>query len=109
MNSPGPVTMEFLFRAIRHLWPNAIFENAATGEMFQNIRHVAFNHFREALAYKSSTHRELWSEKGLDESLHDTMIHLIRADNGMTLVVDSEPSCGLQSILNSFSRFCRTY
>jgi hypothetical protein len=84
----GPESMETAARAIRQLWPRAVFENGNTGEKYDDFGQIPFGVVEELFVYRDGAVAEIWEEKGAIPEVSNTMIHVIRDVGMITLVID---------------------
>lgn len=97
----GSCALDFAARAVRERWPDAVFEDAQTGELFADYSDLQLVRTTEIFAYKDKLAKSKWDELGADESLVGTMIHILQSGSRITLVVDSEPSGEVLSLVNA--------
>lgn len=84
----GDASIEVAIRAIRHEWPNALFEDALSGERFETFEQVPFGVTQEIFVYQDETAYDDWEAMGAVPQLSNTMIHLIHDDGFLTIVFD---------------------
>ncbi len=84
-------TLALCVRHLASLWPECIFEDAETGEVYRSCHEVPFAQIRELFGYRDPPAYASWEELGADESNGNTMVHLLCYDTGkLTIVVDDE-------------------
>lgn len=88
----GAVALQRAVSQTTLFWPQAVFEDAESGERFDQESSIPFGKCREILAYKDQTLAARWDQLGADDSLVETMIHLLVSDKSLTIVVDADPS-----------------
>jgi hypothetical protein len=86
----GRAAMEAAVRAIRKRWQLAAFENGITGERYKSLEQVPFGEIEELFVYRDSALADQWDEEGAIPELANTMIHLLRDDDTLTIVVDEQ-------------------
>ncbi|WP_437610718.1 hypothetical protein WMF20_03660 [Sorangium sp. So ce834] len=84
---------DLLVRAIRTEWPNAVIQHADK-ENGVPIREFHFPVIgpAELIVYRDNASYQSWTSKGAAADNQDAMIHLIVADDNVTLVVDRPDS-----------------
>jgi len=80
--------MEGTVRLLRASWSEAVVENAETGELlgFDSVRLTELP--EELLIYKNSTAQDSWKVNGAIPENENLMIHALRGDQSITIVVD---------------------
>ncbi|XXY18783.1 hypothetical protein WME88_03915 [Sorangium sp. So ce216] len=82
-----------MVRGIRTEWPNAVIQHAENenGILIRELRFPVVGP-AEMIIYRDSASYQSWMSKGAATDNQDTMIHLIVADDSVTLVVDRPDS-----------------
>jgi hypothetical protein len=80
-------------------WPEAVFEDPSTSELFSRFRNVPFHRFRELMVYRDLGAFRSWEELGADSSNMNQMIHLLASEQTVTVVVDDPHESGTAQIL----------
>lgn len=88
-------------KAIELIWPDLVIKRAGAKQTWQTWRAVPFAQQHELLVYKSSEHAGKWKALGADPSLTDTMVHLLRGDRELTIVIDNPDSAEMRRFLLS--------
>jgi hypothetical protein len=84
----GLESIEVATRAVRQLWPRAVFEHGDTGEHYAFFWQVPFGELRELFVYRDGQAAEVWDAKGAISEVSNTMIHIIYDDDLVTMVID---------------------
>lgn len=104
----GPSSLVAAVRAIVQYWPNAVFENAVTGDRYARLANIPFGRLDEVFVYRDAKTADAWDAEGAVPDLHDTMVHVITDEDRLTLVVDStegliaELIAAVRSVLDGF-------
>jgi hypothetical protein len=81
-------------------WPEAIFENAITGEQYAGYAAIPFGLVSELMIYRDRTAFESWQHLGADPSNANTMVHLLACEPGeITAVVDDPRAAEAEELL----------
>lgn len=86
----GANSIEVAVRAIRQLWPHAVFENGQTGERYGQFGSIPFGEIEEIFVYRDNDTAEKWEAEGAIPELFNTMIHIIHDEGFLTIVVDEQ-------------------
>ena len=103
------VAMDLAVRAIRLAWEHAVFEDADTGETFNNYANLPLRGREELFIYRDADAQAIWKEVGPDPSVDGTMIFLIARRGELTIGLDDEPSPSTLSIVDVIRQSLRTY
>jgi hypothetical protein len=82
------LSLEVAVRAIRQVWPRAVFENGLTGERYDSFGEIPFGEVEEIFVYRDRAAAEIWDAQGAMPEASNTMIHLIADPGWVTAVVD---------------------
>jgi hypothetical protein len=93
--------LEICLRVIRRYWPQAVFEDALTGDQYDRYESLPMGRLKEVLVYQNSAAAKEWEEKGADLSLGNTMIHLLLGEKTLTAVVDNPAEQTMRALLDS--------
>src|SRR2546421_5789641 len=74
-------------RMIREYWPQAVFENALTGEKYQHYRELPFGQLRELFVYPNAGAMAAW-DHGEESAATNSMLYLILSPDQVTVVLD---------------------
>lgn len=85
----GLSAIDLAIRLLRMRWPNAVFEDAINGSVFNRYADLAFRFVRELFVYRDEVARQQWEELGADPSNVNTMVHLLVSPSTLTVVVDN--------------------
>jgi len=97
----GHAPLDICLRVIRRYWPEAVFEDALTGDRVERYESLPIGRLKEVLVYQNSGAAQEWDEKGADPSLSNTMIHLLLAERSVTAVVDDAAAQAMRDVLES--------
>jgi hypothetical protein len=98
-------SLEIAVRNVARLWPNAIFQDALSGEIFAGPDAMPFSRINELLCYRDADARQRWDELGADVVRQNTMIHLLAYDAGrLTVVVDDAARGDVAIFLSALSK-----
>lgn len=93
--------MEGAMRLLRASWSEAIVENAETGEpLGLNAAFVA-EVPSELLVYKNANARDSWKANGSIPENDNLMVHVLRGDRSITIVVDDPDTHEMSLIIHS--------
>ncbi|HXE55254.1 MAG TPA: hypothetical protein VN541_19680 [Tepidisphaeraceae bacterium] len=87
----GTVALELAVRSITHLWPDAVIEDAESGETLQQDSDIRLADRHEILVFRDPKAAELWEQLGPDPSLDGTLIHFLVSDTDLTVAIDATP------------------
>jgi len=103
----GSSALDACVRVIRRQWPQAVFEDAATGVLFDDYAELSFRDLPELFVYQNRQVARVWEEEGAVPSLQNTMIHVLVSATDLTLVVDHPSSAPMTCMLESITRAVR--
>jgi hypothetical protein len=102
---PRPQSLEIAVRNVARLWPNAILQDALTGEFLDAIDAIPFARINELLCYPDAAASQQWDALGADPGTENTMIHLLAYDAGrLTVAVDDAAKSDAAIFLSSLSK-----
>jgi hypothetical protein len=84
----GDRSIEVAVRAVRLQWPNAVFENALTGERYESFWQIPFAEIEELFVYRDAALADAWDALGAVTSVLNTMIHILSDRSTLTIVID---------------------
>lgn len=84
---PG-IKMSFAARAIHRHWPQAVFQNADNGLVYEAFLDIQFGNVKELLIYCDVKAFDAWESAAYSD--YDHTIHLIKTTEGLTAVVDDK-------------------
>jgi len=84
----GAESMVVAVRAVRQIWPRAVFEDGVTADRYNRFWEIPFGEVEELFVYRDETAADAWDEHGAIPRLKNTMIHLISDDDRITAVID---------------------
>jgi hypothetical protein len=84
----GRQALEVAVRAIRQLWPHAVFENAASGDGYEYFWQIPFGEIEEIFVYRDAEAAKTWDVAGAVPDALNTMIHLLHDKGLITVVID---------------------
>lgn len=88
----GVESVEVAVRAIRQLWPRAVFENGNTGERYNQFWQVPFGEVEELFVYRDPCAADVWDRSGAIPEAQNTMIHVLYDEGLLTIVIDERTS-----------------
>lgn len=100
---PTQAPAAFVDGAIRHaliVWKEALLEDADTGELLDGD-FVGVPVPREIFIYKNSAARDSWAKNGAVSENANSMIHMIRGAQSVTLVVDDPRETDMRVFLDA--------
>lgn len=96
--------LDLCTRIVMDRWPNAIVENALTGEQYAGYADVPFKLVSELMVYRDQAAFESWQRLGADPSNVNTMVHLLACEYGeVTAVVDDPTLAEMGEILEEMA------
>jgi hypothetical protein len=96
----GVESVEVAVRAIRQLWPQAVFEHGDTGERYNYFWQIPFGEARELFVYRDGRVADIWDEKGAIPEVSNTMVHILYDDGLLTAVID-ERDAEMKAIIHA--------
>lgn len=93
-------SLEACARLVRRRWPNARFEDAITGDKYQQLGEIPFGKVRELLAYPNADAEAAWDADSPD-SAENSMLYLIVRPEDLTVVLDNPETAEMRSILDA--------
>jgi hypothetical protein len=84
----GLAAMGASLREIQRMWPEAVVEDALSGRRVRSYEPLPGVPPQEAFVYQTEAIAQAWDEQGAAPSLENTMIHLLRGKDTLTIVVD---------------------
>ena len=97
----GHAPLDLCLRVVRRYWPEAVFEDALTGDRYDSYESLPIGRLTEVLVYQDGRSAKEWDEKGADPSLGNTMIHLLLSEKSITVVVDDAAEPTMKELLDS--------
>ena len=91
--------IDVALRAIRVKWRAAVYENPDRESEYFSIWKLDVSYGDEVFVYKSREDAQRWEAMGYDDSLKNTMIHVIEGEKTLTMVVDDAEEQEISSIL----------
>ena len=88
----GPASMRLALQVILSHWPHAVAKDATTGEPISLGPELPTSPPDELFVYCDKGSARSWADLGPDPSVANTMLHLLRSDDSLTVVVDDEPA-----------------
>ena len=89
------------------MWPNAVFEDAATGKTYSRYGDLDMRRQHEILVYRDQKAAKKWDELGADDCLIGTMVHLLSGKSNITIVVDSSPPPQIKAYVETVDQALR--
>lgn len=100
----GPASLDACASIVANYWPDARFEDAATGAKYSRVRDVPFGKMRELLIYANPATEQAWDEDQT-EAPENSMIYLIVEPQEITVVADNPEAPEMKSILKSMQEW----
>ena len=97
----GAAAIDAAVRAVAGRWPSAVFVVDNEQEVVPRPEQLDLDDGSEVVIYKDRAACEKWRAGGYDPSLKGTMIYLIAQRDGLTVVLEEEPSTEMASVLSS--------
>jgi hypothetical protein len=104
----GVASLDACVRAVQSEWPQAVFEDAATGAFFDADECLSMQELSEMFAYRDHNAAQSWDKRGAAPELRNTMIHVLTAPGQLTVVVDDPTSPPIRRIVTSLKRELRS-
>ncbi len=102
----GASSSEVSVRAIRQIWPGAVFENGLTGDYYPQFRQVPFGELEELFVYRDLGAAKAWDDEGAVPETYNSMIHLIVEEERLTVVID-ERDAEMESMIAAINSALR--
>jgi hypothetical protein len=96
-----PEAMEGAMRLLRASWSEAMVENAETGELLGLDSVLVTESPVELLIYKNATARDSWKTNGAIPENENLMVHALRGDRSITIVVDDPDAQEMSRIIHA--------
>jgi hypothetical protein len=93
--------LDLCLRAIRRYWPQAVFENALTGERVDRYESLSVGLLAEVLVYQNRQAVHEWDKHPSSPSLGNSVIRLLPAQGSMTAAVYEPADQSVRKILQS--------
>jgi hypothetical protein len=97
----GATALDICLRAIRREWPEAVFEDALTGRVFNDYSSIPLKQISELFVFRDRYIACEWENRGCEPGLENTMIHLKPLDDSITLIVDDSSEMSMNRILSA--------
>lgn len=94
-------SLDFCLRTILKDWPQAVLEDALTGEIFDDYNSASLRDRSELFVFRDKAVAREWEARGAEPGLENTMIHILLSDGHLTLVVDDPSEASVNGILNA--------
>jgi len=94
-------SLELCVRAIRQFWPGMIIEDDETNKRYDEFWQISFGDMKEIFVYQDEETADRWDDAGASPELEDTMIHIIRGQGEVFLVVDNPDCSPMKEILQT--------
>jgi hypothetical protein len=93
------IALDVAVRCARNAWPEAVFEDADTGNRSDHYEDLSFGRITELFVFRDARTAEDWDEHGAVQSLVNTMIHVLVGPDSLTVVVDDPDTSEMRQIL----------
>lgn len=101
-----PATLDACVRIVQRRWPHARFEDAETGEKYEQYGDLPLGRVRELFAYPDKQAEAAW-DAGNHETPPNSMLYLILSPDSVTAVLDDPDAADMQAILDSIRGIMR--
>ncbi len=101
------MALDLCVRAVMRKWPDAVYQDAASGNVFRHYRALSFNRLSELLVYKDADAWKSWERLGADRANGNTMIHLLSCEGELTLVVDDAHAAEMHALIATLRELYR--
>jgi hypothetical protein len=91
--------MEGVVRLVCAAWPGAVVENAETGELLSGQLLGVRESPSEVLVYRNDAARNSWAADGATADNVNSMVHIIRGEQSITLVIDDPAKAEMSAML----------
>lgn len=81
-------SVEVAVRAIRQIWPDAVFADAFTGRRYDTFWDIPFGQTEELFVYRDHAAADAWNSESAVPATYNTMVHVIRDPGFITVVID---------------------
>lgn len=92
--------LDICARIVRCWWPQARFEDAATGEKYSQYGDIPLGCVHELLAYRDAEAEHSW-DAGEPDAPVNSMLYFIVSPDCVTVVLDDPAAAEMQQILTS--------
>jgi hypothetical protein len=100
----GPVALDAAIRAISRHWPEAVYEDANTGDVLRHYSEISFASLQQVFVYRDAEAQRIWDELGADPAVEHDMVYLLLGEKRMTAVVSDPGNAETGLILDSVRR-----
>lgn len=100
----GTEALDLAIRAVTRLWPDAVLEDAETGESFRRYDEISFANRCEILAFRDPDSATRWDKVGADPSLRGTLIHFLLSKRDLTVAIDDSPPAQIEAFVQALRR-----
>ncbi|CAN5915844.1 hypothetical protein BH23PLA1_BH23PLA1_23750 [soil metagenome] len=97
----GKASLDHCVRIIHRSWPEAVFEDAETGDRTSDYSQLSFARISEMIIYREHDVMESWDRTGAEPDLTNTMIHLLINENFLTMVVDDASDAYISRLIDA--------
>lgn len=94
-------TTEGVIRLALAFWQEAVVEDAETGEILGRAVVGVTELPQEVLIYRDACARDSWAKSGAVPENANSMIHVIRGTDSVTIVVDEPATAEMASLLDA--------
>jgi hypothetical protein len=95
-----PECLDACVRMIREYWPHARFEDALTGEKYDQYEELPFGRLRELFVYPDELAETAW-DQGDANAATNSMFYLILSPDHVTVILDDPKTESMQAIMES--------
>lgn len=95
-----PAAFDICARIIRRYWPHARFEDAVTGNKYEQYGDIPLGGVRELFIYRDAHAEAAWDADDAN-SPANSMLYLVLSRDSITLVLDDPDSAEMRSLVAS--------
>jgi hypothetical protein len=93
-------------RVIACAWPDAVFQNADCPEIVLQYDQLNQRAMNEVFIYRNLEIAKQWDELGAVPQLANTMIHIVKGNNALTVVTDDPNEMEMRAIIDAILQAC---
>lgn len=92
--------LDICARIVRRYWPQARFENAVTGDKYQEYAQIPLGCMQELLVYRDAKAESAWDADD-PNSPENSLLYLILRKDSITVVLDNADTAEMRSVVVS--------
>lgn len=97
----GACALDVCLRIIRRQWPQAVFEDALTGTVYEDYESIPVGRIQEIFAYQTKDAAKAWEDSGAVPQLANSMVQVLLTKESLTLVVDDRSAPAIAGMIES--------